>query len=89
MAQNFKIDLQKQGSDILIKLKGDFDGSSALELCHVLEQHIEKNNQIIIHTSGLSEVYPFGLTIFSRRYSPKKRGSRLSFTGSHKTMLQV
>ena len=90
MAQNFKIFLHKNESNVHIKLKGDFDGSSAQELCNVLEKHLNDENKVFINTSGLSEIHPFGLNIFNKMYTQKICISyNITFTGNHKKRITL
>ena len=69
MATNFRILVHRSADSIHLKLSGDFDGSSASELLHVMKSHRRKGEKIILHTNGLGEVYPFGQAIFQTRFS--------------------
>ena len=53
MASNFKILTQQNNGDLHLKLKGDFDGSSAFELINALKAHNGRAGKIVIDTSGL------------------------------------
>jgi len=48
---------------------GDFDGSSAWQLLNVLKKTSNGVYQIIIHTSCLKTIHPFGLDTFHQNLS--------------------
>ena len=66
MAGNFKISARKFGGALQIDLAGDFDGSSAFELIHILEEKGQGVSKAFIHTAGLKHIYPFGRDIFHK-----------------------
>jgi len=64
------------------KLIGDFDGSSAWQLIHMIKQRATGLRKIIIHTSGLSSFHPFGREVFHKETQNfKKLYDNLVFTG--------
>jgi anti-anti-sigma regulatory factor len=70
MANNFRI-LTKESSNrsLALQLFGDFDGSSAWELIHVLDESVKKNSTVAIDTDGLKTINTFGLNVFLPRMS--------------------
>jgi ABC-type transporter Mla MlaB component len=64
MAQNFKMVVHQNSESLHLRLEGDFDGSSACELPNALEEHCRFATRAYIHTNGLGQVDPFGLSIF-------------------------
>ena len=84
MAANFSV-RQHQGRDGWhLTLKGDFDGSAALELICILKKRCDQTLRIFIHTEGISAVLPFGRGVFQRRCALPNRGRPiLVFTGKH------
>jgi anti-anti-sigma regulatory factor len=70
MAKNFRI-LTKEGSNqsLALQLFGDFDGSSACELIHVLDESVKKSSKVAIDTDQLRTVNTFGLNVFLPRMS--------------------
>lgn len=64
MALNFRIHSRKKGDRLYIRLTGDFDGASALELVRELERRRTDSQKIFIDTHGLSSVQYFGQDVF-------------------------
>ncbi len=67
MAQNFKIHSHRAENSIRLNLAGDFDGNSACELLHVIEQLNRKKIPIYIDTDGLHRIYDFGCEVFKKK----------------------
>ena len=63
MANNFKISVRKKSADLHIKLKGDFDGTSAYQLLLVLQNHSNTCTRIFINTSSLKTMHLFGKNV--------------------------
>jgi hypothetical protein len=84
MASNFHI-FQKQTKDTLhLKLDGDFDGSSALELIHTIEEYGIGFRQILVDTDDLRTIHPFGRTVFQKNLGRfNKKWNRLVFIGEN------
>ena len=83
MAPNFKIYCHQNSDNLHLKLMGDFDGTSAYELIHVLEKYHGNTGRVFIHTCALSSVHPFGLDVFQKNGSIKKLSQSLTFTGEY------
>ena len=82
MARNFKIFMHQAIDDLHIGLRGDFDGSSALELIHMLKQNLNRNGRILIDTHNLKKIYPFGRDVFNYNFSKfKNHRTRIRFIG--------
>jgi len=64
MASNFRIAVHRNSNSLDLKLMGDFDGTSASELLNVLEEKCNSVDRVLINTSGLKEIYPFGQDTF-------------------------
>lgn len=64
MASNFKMFVHRNNETIHIKLMGDFDGTSAHQLIDTLRRRSKGAGAVFIHTSNLSQIYPFGCDIF-------------------------
>jgi anti-anti-sigma regulatory factor len=74
--------MHQSGESLNLKLSGDFDGTSAFELLHVLKEKGHGFHRVIIDTSDLSEVHPFGQGILEKRLSELGRDwQKLLFTG--------
>ena len=82
MATNFKIGTHRNDENLHLKLKGDFDGTSAHELLDVVRKSAARTSRIFIHTGSLRDIHPFGLTVF-RSNLDVLRGqfAELVFTG--------
>ncbi len=84
MASNFKISIHRNSENLHLRLMGDFDGSSAWQLLNVLKKTSNRVYKIIIHTSSLNTVYPFGRDTFHSNLSDLNGCPiRLLFTGEH------
>ena len=83
MAANFKIVVQRHNKSLQFKLRGDFDGSSALELINTLKAHCGRGAKIVVNTEGLSAIHPFGLGVFQKNCPVSKLNCGLSFTGKY------
>lgn len=68
MAGNFRIVVSRERDNLHLKLVGDFDGSSALELINALLENGGSDHCVFIHTNGLKEVHPFGKAVFQRHF---------------------
>ena len=82
MAQNFKISTHRTIDNLYIRLKGDFDGSSAFELLNALRENLSNAKFILIDTYNLKKVYPFGREVFYYNFlEMKKQQIRIRFVG--------
>jgi hypothetical protein len=82
MAQNFKISINRTSDNLYIRLKGDFDGSSAFELFNTLKDNLNSTKCILIDTNKLKAVYPFGREVFYYNFSKiKNQRIRIRFVG--------
>jgi len=64
MASNFRIFSHRNSDNLHLKLKGDFDGSSAHQLINTPKEQNGNVSKIFIHTYNLSSMNPFGLEVF-------------------------
>jgi hypothetical protein len=82
MASNFRISINRNSNRLELKLAGDFDGTSACELLNVLKEKCDGVDSVLVNTSRLKEIYPFGQDTFHNNlYRLKKKAIRLVFTG--------
>ncbi len=82
MAQNFKISINRTIDNLYLRLKGDFDGSSAFELFNTLKDNLNSTKCILIDTHKLKAVYPFGREVFYCNFSKiKNQRNRIRFIG--------
>jgi len=85
MARNFKITAQRSRKNLSLSLAGDFDGSSAFELLHALQQKGADSQTIVVNTDGLASVLPFGREMLQRNFfTLNGLRARIHFTGPHR-----
>jgi len=89
MASNFKIICHQHNDNLCIKLVGDFDGSSALELVNILNEHHGKVKKVFIHTDRLGFIHPFGLSVFKNNFTINRLFRMLTFTGKYRSELSL
>jgi anti-anti-sigma regulatory factor len=84
MASNFHIFRHRTKDTLYLKLEGDFDGSSALELINTLEENGVGFRQILIDTNELKTIYPFGRKVFQKNLGRfNKKGCPPIFIGEN------
>lgn len=66
MAKNFHVNKYRKNNGFHLKLKGDFDGTSAYDLIHILTNKKICNSKIFIHLETLKSVEPFGLDVLQK-----------------------
>ncbi len=76
MARNFRITSLRRNGALHLRLSGDFDGMSAMELIYALKEHIALAGTIFIETDGLSTLLPFGREVFQKNFSFSSRLSQ-------------
>lgn len=88
MAANFKISLHRNNASLEVNHTGDFDGTSACELLNILSEKCDGVESVLVNTSRLKEIYPFGLDTFQNNlYRLKGKPIRLLFTGKNATSI--
>ena len=88
MAKNFKIAMSQTGLNLQLNLAGEFDGSSAMELCRFLEQNLNGAKQVSINTDHLHSIHPFGRRVFHSLFPTLKiHRERVKFTGRNKAQM--
>ncbi len=82
MSMNFQIHFKRQNGDLHVAPVGDFDGSSAWELIHLLDQQYDGHGQVHIDTARLRSVCPFGCNTFQCQfYRSRVPAQRILFKG--------
>ena len=69
MAANFSMKVKRHRSSVDIFLKGDIDGSSALELLEKVKKTGVPGRRLTIHTKGVRRLAPFGKEILEKRFN--------------------
>jgi hypothetical protein len=68
-----------------LQLRGEFDGSAACELINKIEEDGSGASKILVDTTELRCVHPFGKTVFQNRIGPLSRKLFvLTFIGKYK-----
>ena len=82
MANNFRIRTHRSVDNLIIYLRGDFDGSSAFELFNTLKANLNSDKCMLIDTHKLKAIYPFGREVFFHNLQKiKDRRIRIRFVG--------
>ena len=89
MATNFKIASHRNDENLHLKLRGDFDGTSAHELLDVVRKSAAHTSRVFIHTDSLRDIHPFGLNVLSANLDILKGHSvELVFTGENASQFE-
>jgi hypothetical protein len=88
MASNFKFFSHLTKNSLHLKLYGDFDGNSALELLSALTEYGNSPRHIFIDTNDLNNIYPFGKDIFQNNLGAMQ-SNNLTFLGKNKHSLML
>jgi anti-anti-sigma regulatory factor len=84
MASNFRISIHRNSNRLELNLAGDFDGTSACELLNILSEKCDGVDRVLVNTSRLRSIYPFGLDTFQNNlYRLKEKRICLIFTGKN------
>ena len=74
----------RQNEILCLELKGDFDGSSAMQLLYALRHHMRDAGKVIVETDTLGCLEAFGLNVFHYNMGDLRRVSkRIVFTGKY------
>jgi anti-anti-sigma regulatory factor len=88
MASNFQIITHRKKENLHMKLMGDFDGSSAMELLSVIKKTCLSATKVFIDTSHLNHIEPFGLDVLRHNLGFLKKGTnKFVFAGKNVTVL--
>lgn len=88
MPVKFKLFNRSGRRTLHLQLFGEFDGSAACELINKIAENGSGAAQIIVDTTKLRSVHPFGKTVFQRKLSVAPAKSiGLTFTGKYKHKL--
>lgn len=82
MSSNFQLSFKKSSGNLHVSPSGDFDGSSAGELIHLLGEHYNGRGRVFINTRKLRRISPFGCSTFQCRLAQcRVPADRLYFKG--------
>ncbi len=74
MAVNFKMSTtRKDNKRMIIRMSGDFDGTSAWELVHKLQEEAGNFDVVELDTRGIKNLVPFGRQTFLVQAAPLKK----------------
>ena len=83
MASTFKIRGHQTEGSIHLKLLGDLDRSSALELIQMLKKSNSARHRVFIHTAGLESANPTACGILRSNLPSLVKLSDLTITGRY------
>jgi len=84
MASNFTMRHHRREGDLHINLIGNFDGTSAYELKHCLQNALNRAPRVIVHTDKLASLSTFGREMFQKQFSVCSQiTARIVFTGTY------
>jgi len=83
MAPNFQVDvINRYSTGLYLRVRGDFDGESAYRLTDIIDKEGKRLGKIVIDTSGLESIHPFGRDLFNTRTrSIRNQGVHITFLG--------
>jgi len=84
----FKLFSRSGRRTLHLQLFGEFDGSAACELINKIADNASGASQIIVDTTKLRNVHPFGKSVFQNRMGlTLVKSFTLTFTGKYKHKL--
>ena len=85
MSEKFQLSSSLTKNILHLHLRGEFDGSAACELINKIEGDGSGASKILVDTTGLRSIHPFGKTVFQNRIGPLSRKLfSLAFIGKYK-----
>ena len=85
MSEKFQLSSSLTKNILHLHLRGEFDGSAACELINKIEGDGSGASKILVDTTGLRSIHPFGKTVFQNRIGPLSRKLfGLTFVGKYK-----
>jgi ABC-type transporter Mla MlaB component len=85
MPAKFQLSSSLTKNILHLQLLGEFDGSAACELIKRIEEESSGASKIMIDTTELKSIHPFGRIVFLNRMGPlSRRLYGLTFLGKHK-----
>jgi hypothetical protein len=90
MPAKFQLSSSRVQNILHLKLLGEFDGSAACELIRKIEEDVSGVTKILIDTTELRHIHPFGRTVFQNRLGPLSRKLYgLTFVGKNKHQFET
>jgi hypothetical protein len=85
MSEKFQLSSSLTKNILHLHLRGEFDGSAACELINKIEGDGSGASKILVDTTGLRSIHPFGKTVFQNRIgSLSRKLFGLTFIGKYK-----
>ena len=85
MSEKFQLSSCLTKNILHLHLLGEFDGSAACELIKKIEEDGSGASNILVDTTGLRSIHPFGKTVFQNRIgSLSRKLFGLTFIGKYK-----
>jgi anti-anti-sigma regulatory factor len=90
MPQKFELSSCRTNDILHLKLLGEFDGSSACELVKKIKEDGAGASQIIVDTTEVRSIHPFGRMVLQNRLGQVSRKLiGLTFKGQHKNQFEL
>jgi len=90
MPAKFQLSSSLTKNILHLHLLGEFDGSAACELINKIEEDGSGASKILVDTTELRVVHPFGKTVFQNRIGPLSRKLfSLTFIGKYKHQFET
>jgi anti-anti-sigma regulatory factor len=89
MSPKFELSGHRTNNILHLQLAGEFDGSSACELVQKIIQEGSGTSQVLVDTSEVRAIHPFGKTVLQNHLGQVTRKAiDLTFTGKHKKQFE-
>jgi hypothetical protein len=89
MSLRFELASHRTKDILHLQLMGEFDGSSACELVNKIMEKGSGASQILVDTSKVLNVHPFGKLVLQNKLSQVSRKLiGLTFTGKHRNQFE-
>lgn len=89
MSSKFQIVTTLENDALHLQMLGEFDGSAACDLIRKLEEGHSTASQVLVDTTHLCSVHPFGKSVFDHRIGRlSKTTPGLLFVGKNKHHFQ-
>ncbi|MCU0591713.1 MAG: hypothetical protein MUC57_09585 [Desulfobacterales bacterium] len=89
MSSKFQIVASLENDALHLQMRGEFDGSAACDLIRKLEEGRSTASQVLVDTTNLQRIHPFGKNVFDHRIGRLSRTTPgLLFIGKNRHYFQ-
>ena len=90
MPENSQFLIHEDEGSIHLKLVGEFDANSAIDVLNLVNKRSPMISRVFIHTNSLKEVYPFACCVFHNHLNTiRGQFESLIFTGAHADTIAI